>query len=219
MERPKEEWKQYLKENRGFSGAVKKSFENYQEKYFRDSDDFPREEKFSTKVFVPGKIYTFTYTSTSGPSDVNPFVDKRPVILSLGRIKIDNVLLEGGINFNVIPHEIRIAILDRLYIAYKNIIKVDEKLVETKSNPKALPLDYKMMNKLFEGMGTETAFQVYDRRKMKGVKIFDYSDWISVVALNTKGIVGIPLNQILGEYIERMNKKINRLDEIKKSLK
>ena len=46
-----------------------------------------------------------------------------------------------------------------------------------------------------------------------------FVDWISIVALNTKGVIGKSLNQIWEEYIKRMNKKINRMDEIKKSIK
>ena len=219
MERPKTYWKDYLKENKGFSGAVNSAFKNYETKYLKENSKEEVAEDFATKILVPGKIYTFSYVSPTAPLSGKAFVDKRPVILSLGRVNINNILLEGGINFNLIPHEIRIGILDRMYLAFKNQIQSGEKIIESKGNPKALPIDYDLAVKLFQGMGVETAFNVYDRRMMKTVKIIDYDDWITVGALNTKGTAGIPLNQIWSEYITKMNNKVNRLEEIKKAMK
>ena len=220
MERPKTNWKEYLSLNKGFKGAVKSSFKNYKERYLKNDKDYPREEDFSTKSLVSGKIYTFTYTSEGGPGPSNPYTDKRPVILSLGKVNVDDLTYEGGINFNLVPHEIRLGMLDRVYLSFKdNIERMEKKISEEKNIPKALPINYDLSKKLFSGMGFETAYYVYDRKKMKDVRIFDYDDWISVVALNTKAVVGKPLNQIWEEYISKMNKKINRLEEIKKSLK
>lgn len=218
MEDPKQWWKQYLKDSRGFKGATKKAFDNYETRYLKDDRNSPRAEDFKTKSLVPGKIYTFTYTGDPG-NNPNEFMDKRPVILSLGRTNIDRLELEGGINFNTMPHDMRLGVLDRIHSSYNRLIEVNEKnIAEGKNNPKPLPINYELSTKLFSGMGIETSFYVYDRKKMKDIKIFDYSDWISIVALNTKGIIGKPLNQIWEEYIRRMNKKINRLEEIKESM-
>lgn len=214
MKRPKDSWKDYLRENKGFNGAAENSFKIYESKYLKEK--VKPAEKFSTTTLIPGKIYSFTHSTELIPNKSIKYVDKRPVILSLGRIKIDDFVYEAGINLNIIPPQIKMIILDKIYISYKNQIEINEKgILEGRNNSKGLPLSYDIAKKILDKTGFETAFFVYDRRKMKGIKIFDYVDWVTIISLDTKAIVGLPLNKIFNEYIERMNKRIDRLTEIK----
>jgi hypothetical protein len=216
MESLEKQWKEYLKENKGFSGAAKAAFENYEAKYEKPNPKFPVEEDFKTKVLVPGKIYTFTYLNDKKTSIKHPYIDLRPIFISTGRLKFEGKVLESGINLGYIPPKIRIPVLERLYKAFKTLLEINYKYIsEGKQAQKTLPITYSNISSILKGTGFETAFTSYDRSKMQNIAIIDYDDWVSTIALDTKSILGAPTGEVYKEYIKGINKPITLDRKIK----
>lgn len=215
--RPSEQWKDYLHESKGLDKAARLSFDMYVKKYAKHTADDLPSEKFNTKILIPGKIYTFMYTTMEKPTKDRPFIDRRPIFLSFGNvITAEKKLMETGIDLMLVPPKVRIFMLDNLYKHYKKQIEDNEKTVnEGNVGKKPLKLNHKIANLIFHKLGWQQAYCAYDRNKMAKIAIIDYSDWVSLIPLQTKGIQGKPAKDIYNEYIKKMTNPSDKNLEIK----
>lgn len=209
MDKPSTTWKEYLDTNHGLDGAAKASYTLWLNKYAKPKAEVEKPEEKIEKFMVPGKIYTFAYISDTNVNKKN-FVDHRPILFSLGATEINKKIYETGINFNTIPPKIRVIMLDRLYKYYKSPINENEENInEGKKGKKALKLNYKICDSLFNKLGWQMSYMIYDKSKMQQTKVIDYSDWVAMIPLHTKAIRGKQINEIYNEYIKNItNPKI-----------
>jgi len=211
MEQPSKIWKDYLHESGGMEKAAKASYDNWLNKYakHKQGEEEPK-DKFKEKLLIPGKIYTFFYLSQEKINEKTQFIDHRPVALSIGHKEINKKVFETCIDFNAIPFKPRIFILDRLFKHYKATINMNESNIDDdKEGRKALKIDYDTCKKIFDKLGWELAFMMFDRAKMGQIKPIDYDDWVSIIPLYTRSIRGKQIKDIYAEYIKNMtNPKI-----------
>jgi len=204
--KPSEMWKDYLHENKSFMNAVKDSYEMYLDKYAKMTGPDQPEEKFDTKVLVPGKIYSFLYKTNEKPDPKKrPVIDRRPIFLSMGMVLQDRIVLETGIDLMMIPPKVRPIFLDRVWHFFKSTIKENEEnLSDGKKGRKALKLNYAVASKIFDKLGWQMAYTGFDRKKMGNIAIIDYDDWVALVPLYTRGLQGTPVQKIYENYMKRM---------------
>jgi hypothetical protein len=231
--KPSELWKQYLHEHKSVANAVRDSYKLYEEKYAKHDKENEPEEKFDTKVLVPGKIYSFLYLTnkrptpevpesaklslnkqlnanekkptTEPPKKNRPFIDRRPIFLSMGTVLKDKLVLETGIDLMLVPMQVRPVLLDRVWQYFHTTIEQNEKnLEENRKGRKAPHLNYAVASKIFNKLGWQMAYTGFDRKKMSKITIVDYNDWPAMVPLYTKGIQGKPVKEIYNNYIKRM---------------
>jgi hypothetical protein len=201
-----EQWKDYLKNSGSMDAAMKASFSLYKNKYTGTPRENAPKEKHEAKLFFPGRIYTFQYMTPEMPSKDRPFIDRKPVILSLGQIPKNGKIFEVGIDFNLVPHKFRIFILDKFYNMYKSSLQQNNNLVNSgKRSSVRYKIDYLVAKKIFDGTGWHLAFQTFDMQKMKEVKLIDYEDYVKMISLDTKGIQGAPIGKIFDNYITRVS--------------
>jgi len=221
--KPSEIWKDYLHEKRGLDKAADESFKLYIDKYSKDDKiNHPRKEKVEEKFFVPGKIYSFLYATTDTPNKARPVIDRRPILLSLGQMvsQANNKIYEIGIDFMLMPPKIRVFVLDQLYRIYKKDINENQTNInEGRKGKKALKLNYDVAKKLFDKLGWQLAFSVYEKGNVARPAVYDYEDWVSVIPLYTRGITGKQPKEIYNEYIKRMTNppEVNLNEKLKNS--
>jgi hypothetical protein len=223
MDKPSELWKDYIHEMRSLDKAADESFRIFIEKYAKDDKiGNPRKEKVDTQYFIIGKIYTFLYTTAERPDKARPVINRRPVILSLGQISNPTTgkTYEAGIDFMLIPPKIRIFILDQLFRFYKKDINENQDNInEGKKGKKPLKFTYEIAKKIFDKLGWQMAFCVYEKGNVKSPAVYDYEDWTSVIALYTKGITGKQPKDIYNDYIKKILSppEVNLTDKMKTS--
>lgn len=234
--KPSEQFKDYLHENKSVDKASEESFRLYLEKYAKtDTAKHPRKEKVDEKFFIPGKIYSFLYVTSETPNKDRPMIDRRPVLLSMGQIvnQSNNKIYEVGIDFMLVPFKVRGMILDQLFRIYKKDINENQTNInEGRKGKKALKFNYEIAKRLFDKLGWQMAFSVYEKGNVAQPAVYDYEDWVSVIPLYTRGITGKQPKDIYAEYIKRMtnppevklNEKMKsnadrKKDEIKKKQK
>lgn len=206
MDKPSIRWKDYLTEHGSLDKAAKASFDNWLHKYAKPKQghDEPK-DLFKEKLLIPGKIYTFFYLSQERVNEKKQFIDHRPVMLSLGHKEVNKKIFETGIDFNAIPFKPRIFILDHLYKHFKSTININEgNINDDKEGKKALKIDYDTCKKIFDKLGWELAFMMFERTKMGQIKVVDYDDWVSIIPLYTKSMRGKQIKDIYAEYIRNM---------------
>ena len=208
MQKPSEQWKEYLHEKKSLDKAAAESFELYIKKYSKeDTANNPRKEKITEKFFIPGKIYSFLYTTTDRPNKDRPIINRRPVLLSFGQMvnQSNGKVYEIGIDFILVPPNVRVFILDQFYRFYKkDITENQSEINEGRKGKKALLLNYEAAKKIFDKLGWQMAFSVYEKGNVAASAVYDYEDWVSVVPLFTRGITGKQPKDIYNDYIKRM---------------
>ena len=204
----KEQWKSFLHEMKSSSKAADASFELYVNKYAKeDTAKHPRKEKITEKFFTVGKIYSFLYVTQDKPNKDRPVIDRRPVILSLGQLlsPSNNKIYEIGIDFMLVPPQVRIFMLDQLFKIYKKDINENQnELNGGRKGKKALKLNYDIAKKIFDNLGWQMAFSAFEKGNVAKPAVYDYEDWVSVIPLYTKGLTGKQPKEIYEAYIKKM---------------
>lgn len=147
---------------------------------------------------LPSMIYTFLYDSPDAEKmDETNFKDHLPVILCTS---FDGRYVTG-LNFNLIPNDIRANILDIIYNAFSNFY--EDSLNDAVSKNKAV-LNEKfavlLMNdrqradfmKILDaklGMNISNAYRVYDVKYIRNIRLIEYDNWKYVPFLSFKDSV------------------------------
>jgi hypothetical protein len=219
--KPSEQWKDYLHEKKSLDKAADESFDLYIKKYAKeDTAHNPRKEKITEKFFTPGKIYSFLYVTQDRPNSKRPVIDRRPVIISLGQMvsEANNKVYEIGVDLMLVPPKVRIFILDQLYKIYKKDINENQKEInEGRKGKKALKLNYDISKKIFDNLGWQMAFSVFEKGNVARPAVYDYEDWVSVIPLYTRGLTGKQPKEVYSEYIKRMTNppEVNLSEKLK----
>ncbi len=208
MKKPSEAWKDYLTEVRTENKAASAAYETYVKKYSKtDNVNFPRDEKVSETFFIPGKMYTFLYTTPNKVTKERPVINRRPVILSLGLYENMGKIYEMGIDLILVPPKVRIYVLDQLYKFFnKDINENIANIEDGRIGKKALKLNYEIAKKIFDQLGWQMALCVYSKENIKQSAVYDYEDWVSVIPLYTYAVEGKQPNEIYNLYIKKITK-------------
>lgn len=162
---------------------------------------------------LPSMIYTFLYDSPDAEKmDETNFKDHLPVILCTS---FDGRYVTG-LNFNLIPNDIRANILDIIYNAFSNFY--EDSLNDAVSKNKAV-LNEKfavlLMNdrqradfmKILDaklGMNISNAYRVYDVKYIRNIRLIEYDNWKYVPFLSFKDSVrGAGLATLQRKMIDR----------------
>jgi len=201
------QWKQFLKEQGSFGKAAKSSYNLWKKKYHGSGDRKlgKPEEELTTKLLIPGKIYTCMYAGLDELKSGSQFIDHWPVFFSMGHIVTGDKVYETGIDFNLVPPKVRPYIVEKLHKYYRAVIdKNIKQITRGKKGAKAVKINFKLAQAILAGTGFERAYIMLHREKMGKIKVYDYADWVSVVALYTAGIRGKGVNKIYQDYIKNM---------------
>lgn len=208
---PKLAMDQYLSKY-GLMGARKKVFEYFNNEYFMPIPNQNVETSMSYKGLIPGRMFTYKYEPDPLNIDRMDFYDKRPIMLCIkeGIHKNTGNYLQLGINFNFIPYEIRISMLDKLFVAYKNFILFDvQRRAGNDANTRITPVFtdsydfYGVLNWIFQSVlksGFKYALRLYNWDRMDNVKLIDYNEWGLLGLLDARDIVGKTPEEIHHEY-------------------
>lgn len=178
---------QYVKENRGRSGASKSSLISL--KTAGVTSKGPLEN---------GRMYCFRYFTPD-----ESFYDTYPIVIGLGNSVGINQL---GINLHYIPYEIRIPFI-------KDILKSFSSLIESQSKyigypDKQLPLNEFTYDSIKESLGKKYninyAIRQYRIDRMKNQLVLGYESWYLGAVNNENFFFGGNINQAQSLYYKNI---------------
>lgn len=153
--------------------------------------------------FVPSMFYTFMYTSPTLESVGKlEFKDRVPLILCTSN---ENNYVTG-LNFNMIPSNIRAEILDLIVSSntdfYENKIYSSTNFIINKTFANSLinPDTRKEIFNIFDrvtGIKVSNSFRVYDKSYIQNVRLIEYDTWKYIPFLSFRDAVrGIELSKL-----------------------
>lgn len=162
---------------------------------------------------LPSMIYTFLYDSPNAEKiDETNFKDHLPVILCTS---FDGKYITG-LNFNLIPNDVRANILDIIYNAFQNFYDdvVNDAVLKNKAvlNEKfaALLVNDKNRSEFMKildtklGISVSSAYRVYDIKYIRNLRLIEYDNWKYVPFLSFKDSVrGAGLAALQRKMIDR----------------
>ena len=173
-------------------------------------------EKTFNKTVYPSMMYTFLYDSPDSERINNTtFKDHTPVILCMS---FDGKYMTG-LNFNLIPNDIRADILDIIYNAFKsfykrylsdvvakNSIALNEKFASILINEKTRSEFMQILNSKL-GMDITNAYRTYNVKYVKNIRLIEYDNWKYIPFLSfTDSIRGAGLAALQKEMIDKSRK-------------
>lgn len=194
-------YKDYLSGAKNFQRAMSQSFDTFKTKYAS-----PKKSSFNKKFFDMGNVYTFQYVSTAEPDSSRPFINSRPILLSFGAIENSGIVYETGIDLIAVPFQQRLEILARVCKFFKKPLLENVKAVENGRKPDTLiPLSYKAAALILNGTGWQMAYTAFDKSKVQRASVVDFTDWVTLVTMDTRSMRGAGLRTIYEAYIKRIS--------------
>lgn len=164
----------------------------------------PSQEPF----FIPGKIYTFLNTPKKESYDGQPIV----FVTSLGEDKKKGKFIHG-LNFNNVPGETRMQILDVFENIFTDELKLQDEAAAHGETyiPKNLIeclKDTKFVMSIFE-KASVNAYSKFYLCDIKQPSLFEFDDWKIIPFLNPKNLVGLTLLDLIAKFL-KMSKDISK---------
>lgn len=156
--------------------------------------------------FVPAMIYTFLYVSDAvETAGAKYFKDNVPVILCLASTE----KLVTGLNFNMIPNDVRASILDIIVNLTKEPIyddsgkfKANEVMLKLFSLPKGVTGFIKAIENE-TGLNVNSAVRTYNTTFIKRCRMVEYDAWKYVPFLSFKDAIrGAGLAELQADMIK-----------------
>lgn len=178
-------FQEFLDINGSTGATISESEKIYTEKYLGSGKSYI---KTLPDTLVSGVFYTFYYNEKIDPIKLaqseNKFIDKRPIILSLGKDMSGN---EIGLNFNVIPYKLKLKLL-HIYWKYMYKNYISRNLGQDFPKWKIIQINKKTISDLFN-INLGVAINTFDRKKMVKLKVLEWEDIKILPLLYTKSIV------------------------------
>lgn len=208
-----------LIKNNGLFQAKKHAYDTFNEVYFNRQ---PNEHSMVLSRFkdvLKGKFYTFNYLNPLN-KDKLEFYDRRPIILVTNTEYYAPTKhhLVTGINFNFIPNEVKIFMIDKLFKSFEKLILSD---IRRNKDNERMPIPKDLFNPNFDYYGLvkyvfntllksnfNFAVRKYIWNKSSFIKNIDYEHWGYIPLLDSKMTVGLSIEQIYQLYWQERNKKI-----------
>ena len=156
--------------------------------------------------FVPAMIYTFLYVSnTQENTGTKIFKDLVPVILCF----TSSTKTVTGLNFNMIPNNIRASILDLIVKFTKapmyddsGKFKLNEPLAKLFTSPNGVSAFIKAIESE-TGLNVSTAVRTYNIDNIKKLRLIEYDMWKYVPSLSFKDAIrGARLADIQADMVK-----------------
>ena len=183
-----EDLNQYLAENKGRSGASKKS----------DAEIFNRGDA-AKGILEQGKMYAFAYYTTN-----EAFFDRLPIVLGLGKSIDDHQL---AINLHYIPYEARVPFVTDIVKSFQNVIDSNLDTMIGKPNMQS-PLNEFTYENVKASLGRKYnltyAVRQYRLDRMRNPRVFGYEDWYVGVVNNENHFYGGSINEAQALYYKNI---------------
>lgn len=143
-------------------------------------------ERTFNKTLYPSMMYTFLYDSPDAEQVNNTtFKDHTPVILCMS---FDGNCITG-LNFNLIPNDIRAHILDIIYNAFTSFYKdkvsaavmnnsaaLNEQFASMLANEKTRSGFMQILNASL-GLDVSNAYRTYNVKYVRNIRLIEYDNW------------------------------------------
>lgn len=179
-------------------------------------------ESSAPDIFIPSMFYTFMYTSpTIETAGKFKFKDRIPLILCTS----NDGKYVTGLNFNMIPSNIRATILDMIVESnksfYENKIYSTDSFIINNTFANSL-IDENSRTEIFNifnrktGIKVSNSFRVYDMAYIMNPRMIEYDTWKYIPFLNFRDAIrGVELGKLQIEMasaeIDVSDSQINKL--------
>lgn len=185
--------------------AGKASEEWYQNA--RDDRKDPAVERIlGGESFESGKMYRFRYSPISKKR--LEWYDKYPIIISLGQNIYKDSIVETGINLNILPYDVKVFFLDRLYQSF--FAHINEEISGSRLGraklQKRLEITYDDISYLSNEFGIKFAIRNYLKRKMRAVYVISYENWTRMLLLDKFYFSNTNPRKVYSEYYKYIKK-------------
>ena len=183
-----EDLNQYLAENKGRSGASKKS----------EVEIFNRGAS-AKGILERGKMYSFAYYTTE-----EAFYDRLPFVLGLGKSINDHQL---AINLHYIPYEARVPFVTDVVKSFQNVIDSNLDTMIGKPNMQSTLSEFTYENikaSLGRKYNLTYAVRQYRLDRMRNPVVLGYEDWYIGTVNNENHFYGGNINEAQALYYKNI---------------
>jgi len=195
----------YIKTNRGKQSSVNTSI-NWFNTAKKSSVDNTVQRLSLTEDFRKGKMYRFTYDATT---EGLKYFDKNPLIISLGKSKFKNSVCETGLNLNLLPYNVKINFLSKLYNSYETFIdrEITGPNINNARNQKALSFTRDNIMRVIKYYNAGYAVRNYLDQNRSKSSIISYENWYRGVLIEEFDFYGFTINKVYSDYFSYMKKR------------
>jgi hypothetical protein len=143
--------------------------------------------------FVPGKIYSFFYSTETKISKRRKFINRNPILLFINYSKTsDGENIVYGIDLSVIPDNIRILVLNGIWDTFTKEINSDKNV--------PLPLTTSNLESILKGTGYKNSMFGFKFRYFNNLREIKSKDWVKIPFLELNTFEGLNSFEIYKEY-------------------
>jgi hypothetical protein len=143
--------------------------------------------------FVPGKIYSFFYSTETEISKRRKFINRNPIFLFINYSKTEegeNIVY--GIDLSVIPDNIRSLVLNGIWDTFTKEINSDKNV--------PLPLSTSNLESILRGTGYKNSMFGFKFRYFNNLREVKSKDWAKIPFLELNTFEGLNSFEIYKEY-------------------
>ena len=152
-----------------------------------------------------GKLYRFAYVPIK--SNV-PYYDANPLIIALGTQIYKGSKMDLGLNLNLLPFDIKIRVLDKIFSNYKHVIENS-----INSNPddamkqKGTDISFDDLNHMFPKFNLSFAIRNYSKIGRFNTGVIAYENFLRIPFLESFKIRHKTIGYIHSQYYQSLKKR------------
>ena len=157
----------------------------------------PAEFRYNKKLMYMGGLFQFEYKNPKYKgTNVLPWFDKYPLVLSLGPVVTNLGIRNIGFNLHLLPPKIRVVVLCSIFELYKRLYRYQIFLkVE-----KPIMIHYSEIIKKLDKYGIKFCVRMYIPERMNQIVRFPMKEWHKAIFIPSRGYDSIKANALIKEW-------------------
>ena len=160
-----------------------------------------------------GKMYRFVYTPLN-KENLN-WYDRNPLILFVGRFEFSDSKMDCGINLNLLPFEVRVFLMDKIFTLFKRKIlpQISGRLANNAKKQRPLNIAFEDINRIVKKLFISYAVRFYAPKKRRQTAVISYEHWSKMMLLEIYKFKKTNPNKVYKGYYKFVKKRKKQLNK------
>lgn len=164
---------------------------------FKEVFKDPSTYRYNKKLIYQGGLFIFEYKNPKyKDTEVLPWFDQFPLVLSLGPVVTNQGVRNLGFNLHLLPPRIRIIVLCRVFELYKRLYRYN--IFFKRNSP--VGIKYQDIIRFLEMYGVKFCVRMYIPNRMTQIVRFPTKEWHKAIFIPSRGYYGIKAKMLIREW-------------------